>query len=267
MRMPSKTVVTLSLAAWPAVALAQGAADLSESEAAKLVRASPAIAGKAGRSFERVVEVMKLEDRGKTGWMVEFEWKEAGQVHKGVAPVIPSANVKADEKPFFSLDGWSMVAAIEDMGTREVMAKMRAARISASEAAAVGDIRAVISGEMAYSMSNEGFYDELRCLVEPGTCLPSYAKGSPAFLDASALQAERFGYRRTFHAGAKAPRTAKTSPSSIAAFAFTAVPLKPGETGNRGFCGDASGRVCFTPDGSLPKVVDGQCDSACMTLK
>jgi len=264
MRMRSAMLI---VAAWPILALAQGTADLSESEAAKLVRASPAIAGKAGRSFERVVEVRKLEDRGKTGWMVEFEWKEAGQVHKGVAPVIPSASVKADEKPFFSLNGWSMVAAIEDMGIQEVMATMRASRIGASEAAAIGDIRSVISGEMAYSMSNEGFYDELGCLVQPGTCLPSYPKSSPAFLDATALQAERSGYRRTFHAGPKAPRKAKSSPSSVTAYAITAVPLKPGETGNRGFCGDDSGRLCFTADGSLPKVVNGQCDPACMPLK
>ncbi len=263
----TRKALTLALLVWPALAAAQGGAPLTEADAAGLIRASPAIAGKAGRSFERVVEVMKLEDRGKTGWLVEFEWKEAGKVRKGVAPVIPSANVKENEQPFFSQGGWSMVAAIEDMGAREVMAKMQASRISAYEASAVGDIRSVISGEMAYAMANEGFYDELRCLAAPTSCLPAYPKTPPPFLNESELQGERFGYRRTFHPGAKAPRKAKASPSSLTAFAFTAVPLKPGETGHRGICGDASGRLCFTPDGTLPKVVGGECDAACTTLK
>jgi hypothetical protein len=232
-----------------------------------VIRASPAIAGKPGVSFERVVEMVMLETGGQTGWLVEFEWKEAGKVRKGVAPLTSSENVKPNQKPFFSQGGWAMVAVIEDMGAREVMEKAQASRISAFKASAVGDIRTVISGQAAYSTANEGFYDELRCLVDPGTCLPSYPKGSPAFLDASVLQAEKFGYRRTFHPGAKAPRQAKSSASSLTSYAFTAVPLKPGETGKRGFCGDASGRLCFTPDGSQPKVVGGECDAACTTLK
>jgi hypothetical protein len=260
-------MLTLALTAGPAFVAAQGGTPPTEAEAARLIRASPAIAGKSAYSFERVVEMLKLEAGGQIGWMVEFEWKEAGRLRKGVTAITRSENLKANQKAFFSQGGWSMVAVMEDIGAREVMAKAQASRISAFEASAIGDIRTVISGEMAYSMSNEGFYDELRCLVEPGTCLPSYANGSPTFLDSSLLQAEKFGYRRTFHPGPKATRRAKSSPTSVTAFAFTAVPLKPGETGNRGFCGDASGRVCFTSDGSLPKVVNGECDTACMTLK
>ena len=260
-------MLSLALAAWPALVAAQDATPLTEQDAARLIRASPVIAGKAGRSFERVVEVMKLEDRGKTGFMVEFEWKEAGKLRRGVAPVIPTANVKQNESPFFSQGGWSMVAAIEDMGIKEVMAKVQASRIGANEAAALGDIRSVISSEMAYTMANEGFYDELRCLGAPTSCLPAYPKTSPVFLNESDLQQEKLGYRRTFHPGPKAPRTPKASPTSLTAFAFTAVPLRPGETGNRGFCGDASGRVCYTSDGSQPKVVNGECDAACTTLK
>jgi hypothetical protein len=261
------TLLALALAAGPALAAAQAGAALTEAEAASLIRASPAIAGKAGLSFERVVEMVKMEAGGQTGWLVEFEWKESGKLRKGVAPITSSQNVKPNQKPFFSQAGWAMVAVIEDMGAREVMEKAQASRMSAFEASALGDIRTVISGQVAYSSSNGGFFDTLPCLVEPGTCLSSYPKGSPSFLDPSLLQAEKSGYRRTFHPGPKAPRKDKTSPSSLTAFAYTAVPLKPGETGKRGFCGDASGRLCFTTDGSQPKVVNGECDAACTTLK
>jgi hypothetical protein len=261
--------LTLALVAWPALAAAQAGAVLTEAEAARLIAASPAVVGKAGRTFARVVEIVPLEDAGKTGWVVEFEWTEAGKVRKGVAPMRRTEDVKEEDRPhaFYSQGGFTIVGAFEDVGARQLIAQIQAQRVKAHEAAAIGDIRSVLTGEMAYAFANEGFYDELRCLAEPTTCLPSYPKTSPAFLNASELQSEKLGYRRTFHPGAKAPRQAKASASSLTAFAYTAVPLKPGETGNRGFCGDASGRLCFTADGSAPKVTDGQCDAACTTLK
>jgi hypothetical protein len=37
------------------------------------------------------------------------------------------------------------------------------------------------------------------------------------------------------------------------------VPLAPGTTGQRAFCGDESGVVRYSPEGKAPTVVDGTC--------
>jgi hypothetical protein len=47
---------------------------------------------------------------------------------------------------------------------------------------------------------------------------------------------------------------------NLKAFAYTATPVRPGQTGQRGFCGDSGGRLCVTPDGSEPPVKDGRCE-------
>lgn len=43
---------------------------------------------------------------------------------------------------------------------------------------------------------------------------------------------------------------------------YWAIPAAEGKTGMRGFGGDATGRICFTTDGSIPKMT-----GACETLK
>jgi hypothetical protein len=127
------------------------------------------------------------------------------------------------------------------------------ARVSANEAATIGDIRTVISAEAAYQSYSGGSYGSPECLAAPTTCLPAYS--GPTFLDPQlASAAAKSGYRRTFHVR---PET----------FAYTAVPVEPGKTGVRGFCGDASGRICFTTDGSAPAVVDGACAQECRDLR
>ena len=60
---------------------------------------------------------------------------------------------------------------------------------------------------------------------------------------------------------------AKGSPSPfVKTFAYTAVPTGRGETGMRSYCGDSTGRVCVTEDGSEPAVVGGLC-TPCVELK
>lgn len=141
------------------------------------------------------------------------------------------------------------------------------ARVSANEAASIGDIQTVISGETAYATANVGFYDTLDCLVAPDGCIPGYS--GPTFLDASlATGAPRHGYTATFHPGPAAEnRPATVSPSSLQSFAYVLVPVTPGQTGVRGFCGDSSGQVCYTSDGSAPAVTLGVCAPSCTPLR
>jgi len=143
--------------------------------------------------------------------------------------------------------------------------------VGRNESLAIGDIRTVIAAEVAYQAANGGFYDSLQCLGAPRGCLPAYPVTSPAFLDARLASAKvDSGYSRTFHLGPPAPpdvvASGKISPSSVTSFAYVAVPVKPGQTGVRAFCGDSRGRICYTADGT-PPVEDGACRKSCSLLE
>ncbi len=141
------------------------------------------------------------------------------------------------------------------------------ARMMANESAAVGDIRTIISAEMTYASVNGGFYDTPRCLARPGGCLPGYT--GPVFVDELlGSLAVKNGYQRRFHPGPSAVGSpGALSPSSLTGFAYTAVPVKAGNTGRRSFCGDASGVVCMTPLGGEIEVVNGACAPSCTPLQ
>jgi hypothetical protein len=143
------------------------------------------------------------------------------------------------------------------------------ARVAANEAATIGDIRTVISAEAAYQATSGGYYGPPDCLARPNECLPAY--DGPTFLDPGLASAQtKNGYRRTFHPGSPVDSALDGSavpPRSLSSYAYTAVPANVGQTGVRGFCGDASGRICFTTDGTTPAVVDGACDPRCQDLR
>jgi type IV pilus assembly protein PilA len=140
------------------------------------------------------------------------------------------------------------------------------ARVSANEAGAIGDTRTVISSQAVYASANNGHYDSLECLAAPANCLPGYQ--GPTILPAGLTAAEKAGYRRTLHLGAPATdSTREMSPSSVQSYAYVAVPIQPNQTGVRAFCGDETGVICFTNDGSTPAVADGHCAQPCNVLQ
>lgn len=146
------------------------------------------------------------------------------------------------------------------------------ARVSANEAAAIGDVRTVISAEAAYQSANCGAYGRMECLSNPRGpgCIVDYPAAAPTFLDPTLSSAQlKSGYQRTFHAGAEMALTQGPGcpgGKGLESFAYTAEPAARGQTGVRGFCGDASGRVCFTIDGSAPSVTNGRCAEDCTPL-
>jgi hypothetical protein len=135
------------------------------------------------------------------------------------------------------------------------------ARTAAVEAVVLGDLRAIMSGESAYSAMNGGYFDTMECLVEPEACMRDAGASATSFAPASILQ-QRTGYLRTFHAGPAVPRgdikASGLSPSSLVSYAIVAVPTDPA-SGGRSFCADSTGRLCETADGSSPAAVKGAC--------
>ncbi len=148
------------------------------------------------------------------------------------------------------------------------------ARVAANEAAAIGDVRTVISAQAAYASANGGHYDgRLECLLNATSCIRGYS-GSPSFLDPALVSSEpRHGYKGRVVAGpsaaaSAAESTGSMSPTSVSGFAYLATPVQFGRTGVRAFCGDANGMICATPDGRAPGVTPaGECDlSTCQVV-
>jgi Zn-dependent protease with chaperone function/type II secretory pathway pseudopilin PulG len=141
-----------------------------------------------------------------------------------------------------------MVAVVGIIAAIAIPSLLRA-RVSANEAATIGDVRTVISAQAAY-LSVSGAYGSLDCLAEPSGpgCLDGYPPGQPRFLDAELATPEvRNGYRRSFVSGA--PMATRMNPNGLESWCFAAVPAQPGQSGVRSFAGDHTGRICVDASG------------------
>ena len=156
----------------------------------------------------------------------------------------------------FTLIELLIVVAIIGIIAAIAIPSLLRARISANEAATVGDIRTIISAEAAYHATNGGWYEgNIVCLNNPFSgCLPSYPATSPTFLDSQLVSLiGKAGYERTF-AGGSSPGTLNTainSPTSVTSYVYWATPTVEGQTGVRGFAGDSSGALCTSPSGTM----------------
>jgi type II secretory pathway pseudopilin PulG len=140
------------------------------------------------------------------------------------------------------------------------------AQVSANEASALADARAIVEAERAYAAANGGNFDELQCLAVPAECIPGYPPNGPPFL-AGPFPSIKSGYHREFLGGAPAVANevafANLSRTSIQSFVYLAYPVSAGITGARSFCADYTGRICESSDGTPLAIVNGQCDPDC----
>jgi hypothetical protein len=123
------------------------------------------------------------------------------------------------------------------------------------ESSVIGDMRTVLSSEVAYSSANGGFYGPLECLAEPARCLKGYS--GPTFLERRVVEPERYRYRRTLHPGPE--RQGENGARGFTSFAYTAVPLKHRSYSVRSFCADDTGVLRQDPSGAAPALKDGRC--------
>lgn len=144
-------------------------------------------------------------------------------------------------------------------------------RIAANEAAAIAHIRSIQRAEREIAGLTAGSFLEPACLATPRSCLPTWAGGP--LLNAP-LGAQR-GYQFDFYPGPAVKREDATEQrvlgTRFSSYAIVAIPLQPGQSGWKWFCGDSSGRVCYAAASreestKPPQVLDGRC-TACTELK
>lgn len=190
--------------------------------------------------------------------------EEAGAIElrrEGTTWRIVAANL-GSRIPLVRYDAPDYVQAAKTVAIEELLRE----RVTLGESMAKASLRALVSAQMAYSMSNGGFFAPPECLTDLGSCKASFKLDSPP-LHAGALAPR--GYAGRFYPGEKPSAAeiaaAKAVSQSLKSWAHVFSPTDAGSQA-RPICGDSTGRICRLPAGRAA-IPGGVCPAACEDVK
>jgi prepilin-type N-terminal cleavage/methylation domain-containing protein len=156
----------------------------------------------------------------------------------------------------FTLIELLIVVAIIGIIAAIAIPSLLRARVSANEAQAIGDTRAVMSASATYASANCGFFaNDLLCMTKENggsICIPNYPATGPQFLGgdvARPTQYQKSGYMRDYQTtGAAGAIGTSCDPNSAIDYCYIAFPVSA-LTGVRSFLGGAAGAIYMDPGG------------------